>query len=193
MLLGIFFGNKIITTGEGGAVLTNNEEVAVKCRELRDHGMSHKKKYHHVDLGYNYRMTNMQAAIGLAQMEKLDEILDLRKKQMKYYYKGLSNISGITLRKYADWCDPVNWMITITLDGNYDRDKFLSFMKENGIDCRQMINPVNRAEHFSNNFNNKSFPFSETTSTQSLHLPSSISLTKDAIDYIANCIKNFLT
>ena len=73
-----FFGNKIITTGEGGAVLTNDDRIAIKCRELRDHGMNHKKKYHHVDLGFNYRMTNMQAALGLAQTEKLDIILQLR-------------------------------------------------------------------------------------------------------------------
>ena len=186
-----FFGNKIITTGEGGAVLINNEEVAIKCRELRDHGMSHQKKYHHVDLGYNYRMTNMQAAIGLAQMEKLDEILALRKKQMNYYYKELFDVDGITLRKYANWCEPVHWMMTITLDKKFNRDKFLSYMDDSGIDCRQMINPVHRAVHFVNQFDDE-YPVSKDISRQSVHLPSSLNLNKEDISRISNKVRSFL-
>lgn len=185
-----FFGNKIITTGEGGSVLTNNEKIAIKCRELRDHGMSHEKKYHHVDLGYNYRMTNMQAAIGLAQMEKLDEILALRRKQMDCYYNELFNVQGITLRKYADWCEPVHWMMTISLDNNYDRDEFLSYMKENGIDCRQMINPVHNAEHFKSQFSDTEYQNALNISKQSVHLPSGLGLTEDHIQQITKTVKN---
>jgi perosamine synthetase len=186
-----FFGNKIITSGEGGAVLTDNEKIAIKCRELRDHGMSHKKKYHHVALGYNYRMTNMQAAIGLAQMENLDNILKLRLNQMAYYYNKLSNVDGITLRKYADWCEPVHWMMTITLDDKYNRDKFISFMKAEKIDCRQMVNPVNKADHFKDNYD-KYFQVSESLSMQSVHLPSSTNLKKQVIDIIVNKIIKFI-
>lgn len=186
-----FFGNKIITTGEGGAVLTDNDEVAIKCRELRDHGMSHKKKYYHIDLGYNYRMTNMQAAIGLAQMEKLDEILSLRREQMDFYYEKLSNVDGISLRKYADWCEPVHWMMTLTLDDKYDRDSFLDFMKKNNIDCRQMINPVHHAGHLTDLFENKDFPNAITISKQSIHLPSSSNLSTDKIDFIVETLKKY--
>ena len=188
-----FFSNKIITTGEGGAVLTNNEETAIKSRELRDHGMSHKKKYHHIDLGYNYRMTNMQAAIGLAQMEKLDEILSLRKQQMDYYYNKLSSVEGVTLRKYANWCDPVHWMMTLTLDDKYDRDEFLLFMKNNGVDCRQMINPVHHADHFKSNYSDNEFNNAMDTSKQSAHLPSGTSLDYRSIKYICQKIKFFIT
>jgi perosamine synthetase len=188
-----FFSNKIITTGEGGAVLTNNEETAIKSRELRDHGMSHKKKYHHVDLGYNYRMTNMQAAIGLAQMEKLQEILAVRSKQMESYYKILSSFEGIILRQYAEWCDPVHWMTTVTLDDKYDRDKFLLFMKNNGVDCRQMINPVHRADHFKSNYSDNEFKNAVHISNQSVHLPSGTSLDYDSIKYICQKINFFIT
>ena len=188
-----FFGNKIITTGEGGAVLTNNEDIAIKCRELRDHGMDHQKKYHHVYLGYNYRMTNMQAAIGLAQMEKLDEILFLRRNQMTSYYSKLSGFSGITLRNYADWCDPVHWLMTITLDGKYNRDEFLSYMKDKGIDCRQMINPVHHAEHFQNQFDFNNFQNSINISNKSMHLPSSTFLNKTEINNISAQIKKYLS
>jgi len=186
-----FFGNKIITTGEGGAILTNNEDTAIKCRELRDHGMDHQKKYHHVDLGYNYRMTNMQAAVGLAQMEKLDNILMLRKRQMNCYYNQLSNIKGISLRKFAKWCDPVHWMMTITLDENYNRHEFMSHMEKSGIDCRQMINPVHHAEHFINQFSDE-FSVAKGISKQSAHLPSGLDLTEEQINKISDTLKSFL-
>ena len=187
-----FFGNKIITTGEGGAVLTNDEYTAIRCRELRDHGMSHKKKYHHIDLGFNYRMTNMQAAIGLAQVEKLDEILNMRKKQMDWYYNELSDVQSITLRKYADWCEPVHWMMTITLDKYYNRDEFLVYMKNKGIECRQMINPVHYAEHFNGLYLSHEFQNSISASKYSVHLPSGLGLSNSQIDEIANCIKKYL-
>jgi perosamine synthetase len=183
-----FFGNKIITTGEGGAILTNNDETAIKCRELRDHGMSNKQKYHHIDLGYNYRMTNMQAAIGQAQMEKLNEILALRSLQMETYYNELANVTGIKLRKYADWCEPVHWMMTISLDEKYDREKFLNYMRENQIDCRQMINPVHQADHFISNYSEAEFLNSVNISKQSAHLPSGLGLTKEQISRIAETV-----
>ncbi len=187
-----FFGNKIITTGEGGALLTNDKDVAIRCMELRDHGMNNKKKYHHVVLGYNFRMTNMQAAIGLAQMEKLDQILALRNKQMDAYYAALSSVKGIQLRKYADWCESVHWMLTLTLDPKHDRESFLSYMSANGIDCRQMINPVHVADHFKNSYSDSHFPGSINASKQSIHLPSGLGLKRNEIDRIVASIKEFL-
>jgi len=186
-----FFGNKIITTGEGGAVLTNDKDTAIRCRELRDHGMNHKKKYHHTNLGYNYRMTNMQAAIGLAQMERLNQILELRKQQMDYYYEQLENFKEIILRKYSDWCEPVHWMMTMTLNSKYDRNEFLNYMGENGVDCRQMINPVHDAEHFVDQFADSDFKNSINVSKQSLHLPSGLGLTQKEIVKISNVVKNY--
>jgi perosamine synthetase len=183
-----FFGNKILTTGEGGAVLTNDENTAIISRELRDHGMSHKQKYRHIDLGYNYRMTNMQAAIGLAQMEKIDEILELRNQQMYFYYKILVNVDGIRLRKYADWCDPVHWMLTIILDDKYDRTKFIEYMKGKQIDCRQMINPVHDADHFKSNYIDADFYHSVSISKQSVHLPSGLGLTNEQINRIVESV-----
>jgi len=187
-----FFGNKIMTTGEGGAILTNNDETAIKCRELRDHGMSHKQKYHHIDLGYNYRMTNMQASIGLAQMEKLDEILALRRSQMDTYYNELANVAGIKLRQYADWCEPVHWMMTITLAHKFNRDEFLTCMKEQGIDCRQMINPVHHADHFKTQFSKDDFPHAVNISKQSVHLPSGLQLSERQINKIVKTIQKIL-
>ena len=185
-----FFGNKIITSGEGGALLTNNADFAIKCKELRDHGMNHKKKYHYVDLGYNYRMTNMQAAVGLAQMEKLDVILELRKNQMDYYYNKLSNIEGVALRKYADWCSPVHWMLTILVGNEHNRDELINFMWQNNIECRPMINPVNKADHLAGKFD-ELFPVSDSVAMQSVHLPSSSYLNNSKINLIVDKIRAY--
>lgn len=187
-----FFANKIITSGEGGAILTNNGEIAERCQTLRDHGMSRQVRYKHVDLGYNYRMTNMQAAVGLAQLEQLDEILALRKKQMELYYRLLGNVPGITLRPFQDWCEPVHWLMTLTLDKQYNRDEFLQYMKTQGIDCRQMINPVHRADHFANENDDADFPNAIRISTQSAHLPCSTHLHDEQIEYIVGIVKKFL-
>lgn len=186
-----FFGNKIITTGEGGALLTNNEDLAIKCKELRDHGMAKNKKYYHNDLGYNYRMTNMQAAIGLAQVEQLDTILELRMNQMKLYYAKLNGLSSITLRQFKDYCSPVHWLMTLTLDDKYNRDDFLEYMRQNGVDCRQMVNPVHKAKHFINDYDETSYPVSKQISEQSLHLPSSTDLSQDKIRYIAEIVQKY--
>lgn len=186
-----FFANKIITCGEGGALLTNNLDIANKCRVLRDHGMSQDKKYYHIDLGYNYRMTNLQAAVGLGQMEHLDEILLIRKKQMELYYKLLQDLKEIKLRQFAVWTEPVHWLMTITLDKKYNRDEFLDYMKQNEIDCRQMINPVHHADHIKGNFEINEFPVASTVAYQSVHLPSGTSLLKENIELIVTTIKNY--
>jgi perosamine synthetase len=186
-----FFGNKIITCGEGGALITNDEALATRCRELRDHGMASYKKYLHIDLGYNYRMTNMQAAIGLAQLERLDEILSLRNHQMKLYYELLSDCSQIKLRTYADWCQPVHWLQTLTLAGGYDRDEFLAYMYSKGVECRQMINPVHQAMHLQHLYEDKDFENAIDVSRRSAHLPSSSSLTNDSIKKVCDTVRSF--
>tara|TARA_Y100000590_G_scaffold346139_1_gene396278 strand:- start:39368 stop:40465 length:1098 start_codon:yes stop_codon:yes gene_type:complete len=186
-----FFGNKIITTGEGGALLTNNKDIDIKCRELRDHGMNINKKYHHTDLGYNYRMTNMQAAIGLAQLEELDNILAVRKSQMEYYYERLSNIDGIKLREFSDWCEPVHWMMTLALEDKYNRRDFINYMSKNKIECRKMINPVHMADHFTDNFVDN-FDISNRISKKSVHLPSGSTLTEKDIDFVCENIGSFV-
>ena len=187
-----FFGNKIITTGEGGAILTTNNKIADKCRELRDHGMSKNKKYFHTDLGYNYRMTNMQAAIGLAQLEKLDFILRKRLDQMNLYYELLNNIKEIKLREFADWCTPVHWLMTVTLNSNFNRNKIIEKMRAFNIECRPMINPVHHALHFKNKFRLDDFPISNYVSENSIHLPSGTGLSNKDIVKVCDSLKKIL-
>jgi len=142
-----FFGNKIITTGEGGMLVTNNKKIYEKAKILRDHGMSTNKKYWHDVIGFNYRMTNMQAAIGCAQMEKIDNILENKKWIAKIYKKNLTQIKGIILPTENDWSENVYWMYPINInlydtDNEAIRDHVLLALEEEGIEGRPFFFPV---------------------------------------------------
>ena len=97
----------------------------------------------------------------------------------------------IKIRSFSEWCDPVHWLMTITLDIKYDRNDFIKYMKKNKIDCRQMINPVSDAIHFRKSFKTTDFPISKIISNQSVHLPSSTGLSRKDIHYIVGKIKNY--
>ena len=190
-----FYANKIITSGEGGAVLTNSKKIADKCYVLRDHGMSRSsdpiKRYIHLDLGFNYRMTNMQAAVGFSQLEIINKILKIRNNQMLLYQKYLSQIKEIKIRTFKKWCSPVHWMTTITINKKYLRNKLIHFLLKEGIDARPMINPVHHAKHFKNIFKKQKFSNSEYISANSVHLPSSTNLKKKQIKFICKKIDDF--
>ena len=192
-----FYANKIITCGEGGAILTNSKKIAEKCYVLRDHGMSRStdpiKKYIHLDLGYNYRMTNMQAAIGFSQLEIINKILKRRNTQMLLYEKNLSKVKEIKLRSFKSWCSPVHWMATITVNKINLRNKLIYFLFREGVDARPMINPVHQAHHFKKYFNKKEFNNSINVSKNSLHLPSSTLLKENEIKFICNKVKLFFS
>ena len=190
-----FYANKIITSGEGGAVLTNSKKIAEKCYILRDHGMTKTsdpiRRYIHLDLGYNYRMTNMQAAVGFSQLEVINKILKKRNNQMLLYKKLLSQINEIKVRSFKKWCSPVHWMTTITVFKKNLRNKLIYFLFDEGIDARPMIYPVHQAYHFKKHFDDKNFKNSINISKSSLHLPSSTYLSTSEIKFICNKVKLF--
>jgi len=183
-----FFANKILTTGEGGMILTDDKELYLRLKELRDHGMSRDRKYVHVALGFNYRMTNMQAALGLAQLERFDPILKKRNRQETLYNNFLSSSDKLNLRIKQPWAETVHWMMTIHLRKNGIRDKMLGYLKQEGVDSRQMIYPVHYAHHFKNDYAQQDFPISEKVSLNSLHLPSSTNLSEESIEKISKTL-----
>ncbi len=180
-----FFANKIITTGEGGIILTNDKKKYIILKELRDHGMANYKKYLHIRLGFNYRMTNMQAAIGLAQLSRFDEILQKRLKQ-ENIYKSFLESSKLSFRPIQPWASSVHWLMTIKLKKEGIRDSLINYLLKYNIDSRQMIYPVSFATHFKKENKSKKFPLSENISLNSLHLPSSTQLKINEIRYISN-------
>lgn len=176
-----FYGNKILTTGEGGMCLTDNEELYEKMRILRDHGMNPKKRYWHDVIGFNYRMTNLQAAVGVAQLNRLDEIVRRKRQIARWYEQDLAS-GTIGLHPEMPWAQCVYWMYSILAD---DRDGLMERLKENGIDTRPLFYPITTMPPYKED---KQYPVAELLSTRGVNLPSSPTLTRGEVEYICNCI-----
>jgi len=138
-----FHATKTITTGEGGVVVTNQPKLAQRMRVIRDHGMKKGERYWHDIVGYNYRLTNLQAAIGCAQLEHLDEIIADRRRVLSLYQEQLQSVSGVHLQHFEKDADPVLWAMTARLDTPEDliarrarRDQIMSWMSQDGIETR---------------------------------------------------------
>lgn len=183
-----FYANKIITTGEGGMVMTRDPDLERALRIHRDHGMSRQRRYVHEVVGFNYRMTNLQAAIGVAQMERLESIFALRAKQAADYSRILGSSDKLSWRPSLPWCDPVHWLATVSLRHQELRDPLLEHLKDRGIDCRQMIYPVHCAAPYAAGNDPSEFPLSRDVSLRSLHLPSSTDLAEADLQLICDAL-----
>lgn len=183
-----FFGNKILTTGEGGMCVTNSEELNDAMRVLRDHGMNKKKKYWHDVLGYNYRMTNLQGALGCAQLERINDLINQRKQVENQYKETLKDISIIRWQEQLTGHDKVTWLVSAWLpDGN--RDKLFDELKKNQIDVRPFFYPMSEMELY------KPYVFSATNSQRISKLGFNLpTIQKDQIDFnkVLNAFKSIL-
>jgi perosamine synthetase len=182
-----FYGNKLITTGEGGMCITNNKDLAERMKFLKDHGMSKEKRYWHPEIGYNYRMTNIQAAIGLAQLENIEKIIERKRKNAEIYNSLLKNIKGITLPPEKGYAKNVYWMYSILIGDNFpiDRDQLILKLKEERVDSRPLFYPLNAMPPYKSN---EGFPIAEELSKRGINLPSSINLSKESIINITKII-----
>jgi len=189
--IGIFslYGNKTITTGEGGVVVTNDDALADRARNLKDHAMSKTTRYWFDHVGYNYRMTNLQAAIGCAQMENLDDFVEKKRENAKLYNEYLSGRFG----KPVDLSYGKNsyWMYSAILPAGYDRETFFAHMKARGVDTRPFFYPLSMLPPY------RSYRAELSTETSSLasrgfNLPSSTILTPDQIKFVANAANEFV-
>lgn len=184
-----FYGNKIITTGEGGMVVTNNKNLRDKMILLRAHGESHSGHYFHPQMGFNYRMTNMQAAIGLAQIERINKLLNFKKKIADLYTKKLQNIPGITIPKTRHQTHNVCWLYSIIVEKPYPltRDQLISKLAKYGIDSRPFFIPLHKQPNYLQKGN---FQNSDYASDHGINLPSGYDLSEKDINYICNSIIN---
>lgn len=182
-----FFGNKVITTGEGGMCITDSEELNDKMRVYRDHGMSKEKKYFHEVIGYNYRMTNLQAAIGTAQVERIGEILEWREKLEEQYIRALKPIKGVTLQKNnLPDRKKITWLVSILVPTS-KRDHILARLKENGIDARAFFIPLSEMNIYKQYA--KSCINSKCIAAMGLNLPTTIDVDEEVIQKITSIIK----
>ena len=130
-----FYGNKVITTGEGGMCTMNSALLDERMRIFRDHGMSRTIKYQHDVVGFNYRMTNLQAAIGLAQLERIGNIL-LNRRKYERGYREVMRDKNVVFQEDLLHRKRITWLVSILLDRNVDRDKYIKNLKSNGVDAR---------------------------------------------------------
>ena len=181
-----FFGNKVITTGEGGMCITDSEELNNRMRVLRDHGMSKERKYYHEVIGFNYRMTNLQAAIGTAQIERIDEILKWRGALEETYKKVLENVSSVTLQKNdLEGRKKIAWLVSILVD-EARRDEILQKLKDNGIDVRAFFIPLSEMNIYKKYA--KECVVSKKISKMGINLPTTTEVTEKVIKKIAQII-----
>ena len=186
-----FYGNKIITTGEGGMCLTKNEELAKKIRMFRDHGMDPKKKYWHQVIGFNYRMTNLQAALGVAQLEKIDKFVEKKRKIAKTYNTFLKNVQGVTLHPEMPWAKNVYWLYSILIGAKkygISRDDLMEKLAQKGIETRPFFYPMHIMPPYKRYAINYHFPVAEKLSSSGINLPSSVKLKEEEIHEIAQLI-----
>ena len=188
-----FYANKIITTGEGGMVLTNSADIAGKARSLKDLAHSSQKRYLHIDIGYNYRMTNVQAALGVAQLENIDLYVAARRKHAHQYNNRLNRVSGIVTPCEKEWAKNVYWMYSILVTEKFgmSRDDLMSKLKDNGIDTRAFFIPMHLQPVFNDKglFMKENYPVAERLGKQGLYLPSGSGLKNDEIDFICDTIE----
>jgi len=186
-----FYGNKIITTGEGGMVVTNRADLSEKIRLLRNHGMSPEHRYWHLELGYNYRMTNLQAALGVAQLEKVQTLLAKRRRLFEIYNGKLGSIPGVTLPPSAPWADSVCWLYTILIDKTVfgmSRDALMESLREENIETRPMFIPLHLQPLYRDGSSSRSFPNAEMLAHRGLSLPSSANLRVADVERVAEVI-----
>lgn len=168
-----FYANKTITTGEGGMVIFKNKKNLELANKIKNHGMSNRKFYFHDIIGSNYRMTNIQAAIGVEQLKKIRSLISARKKIFKYYDKKLSKFSFIKLLPKNDWSTNSYWLYTILIEklGLTRRQKLINNLLKKGIETRPAFYPFSSMKIY-NKYCSGSYKFSEKIAFNSISLPS---------------------
>jgi perosamine synthetase len=192
-----FYPNKHLTTGEGGMVLTDDDAIAEKARSLRNLCFQSSKRFVHEHLGWNYRMTNMQAAMGLAQLERLDEFVAKKRAMGGLYDEILSTASGIQrpLPK-TTYGENIYWAYAVVLDDSVplDAEEAVRQLGAKGIDARPFFWPMHEQPVFTKTgmFKNERYPVAERIARRGLYLPSGLALTNNQIERSAQALKDIL-
>ncbi len=181
-----FFGNKTITTGEGGMVLTNDDEIAAKLRKLKNQGNSENIRYYHDLLGYNYRMTNIQAAIGTAQIERIDEILQKKREVFNIYKEYLNKI--VNFQNIPEFINSSYWMVSFTVSSEEIRNNLSKRLLEHGIDTRPFFYPVHEMPFYEKCNNIRTQQISKI----GLNVPSYPNLSEKDIEFICKKIIKYI-
>jgi perosamine synthetase len=190
-----FFSNKVITTGEGGAVVFRDGEAAQRARRLRDHGMNPQKRYWHDEVGYNYRLTNLQAAIGCAQLEQAERFLARKQGIARRYRDGLAGLPGIEMAAKLSGRRNSYWMVSVIVDpaaSGVARDEIMRRLGEAGIDTRPLFYPLHEMPPYKAFAGDGDFHATTELSAQGFSLPSGVGLSDGEIDYVCAALARLL-
>jgi perosamine synthetase len=192
-----FYANKLITTGEGGMLLTNNAAYAEKARSLRNLCFRPERRFYHTELGYNFRLTNMQAALGLAQLERFDEIIAKKRWMGQAYTERLKDIPGLQLPVEETWARQVYWMYGVVLDESHGIDavEFAKRLDAQGVQTRPFFLGMHEQPVLCHRgwFRGEHYPVAERIAKQGLYLPSGLALTASQVEAVCLAVRNELS
>jgi perosamine synthetase len=192
-----FYANKLITTGEGGMLLTDDATIAERARSMRNLCFQPRRRFLHEQLGYNFRLTNLQAALGLAQMGRIDEIVARKRWMGGEYNRGLRGLPGLQLPTEEPWARNVYWMygVVLTEQAGLNAVEFAKELKELGVETRPFFLGMHEqpAFHRRGLFLNERYPVAETLARQGLYLPSGLSLTDDQLSKVCEAVREVLS
>jgi perosamine synthetase len=191
-----FYPNKLITTGEGGMVLTSDPVMAERARSYRNLCFKPEERFLHDELGYNFRMTNLQAALGVAQLERIELIIELKREMGEYYISKLSKIKGIKTQIEKKWAKQVYWMYCIELDPSLgiDAKYVMSKLREKKIGTRPFFRGMHTQPvfHEMGLFVDEKYPVTDHAYKYGLYLPSGMTITKSQIDTVVTELKSII-
>jgi len=188
-----FYPNKHVTTGEGGMVVTDNEKIAEKCKSLRNLCFQPKQRFLHEDLGWNFRFSNIQAAIGVAQLERLDESINRKREIGVRYLNNLEELSSVQLPQLnTDYAENIFWVFGIVIkDKTFpDAATVIDILKTKNIGTRPFFWPIHEQPvfHKMGLFKNESHPISENIARNGFYIPSGLAITDEQIDVVSNLL-----
>lgn len=185
-----FYGNKILTCGEGGMVVTDNAALAQHIALLRGQGMDSERRYWFPIVGYNYRLTNLSAAIGLGQLEASEWHLRRRRAVAAWYRERLSKVPGITWQEENQWSRHARWLFTIVLEDEVStgRDSVMAYMENRGVETRPVFYPMHVLPPYREQAAGEAYPVAERIARGGISLPTGAGLTRDDVDFVCDLL-----
>lgn len=192
-----FYANKLITTGEGGMVLTDDPQLAEKTRSLRNLCFQSNRRFYHEELGFNFRLTNLQAALGLAQIQRMEEIVTRKRWMGQEYNRRLKAIEGLQLQAEETWARSVYWMYGVVFSEEIGMNarQFAGRLREHGVDTRPFFLGMHEQPVFHQRglFVNERYPVAEHLARQGLYLPSGLALTEEQLARVCDAVHEVLS
>jgi perosamine synthetase len=195
-----FHGSKTMTTGEGGMLVTDRDDIHDRVRILRDHGrLPGDTLFRNAEVAFKYKMSSVQAALGLAQLERIDELVDRKRAIFDWYRRELADIPGVTLNEEPPNTRNSYWMVTVIVDPVYGRSKeqILVHLRERGIDCRPFFYPLSSLEAYASLAASAGAaernPVSYRISATGVNLPSALSLTQPDVARVCESLRDLLS